>query len=59
VILHREAWKSYEGFPKNNAALAYVYIVNQVLSGAVSAPDGSVSGSAGNNGFGAIVSTLK
>ena len=26
-------WKSLEGFPKNSAAMAYVYIVNELASG--------------------------
>ena len=26
-------WKSLEGFPKNSAAMAYVYIVNELTSG--------------------------
>jgi acyl-CoA-binding protein len=53
----RDAWNSFQGFPKNNAALAYVYIVTQLLLAA----DPSSGKSSGSNvdGFGVIVSTLK
>ncbi len=53
--LNRDAWKGFQGFPRNNAALAYVYIVQQVLM----APDSSVPGASSMDGFGVIVSTLK
>lgn len=52
---YRDAWKGFQGFPRNNAALAYVYIVQQVLM----APDSSVPGASSMDGFGVIVSTLK
>jgi hypothetical protein len=45
------------GFPRNNAALAYVYIVQQVLMASDSGSD--VPGSSPMDGFGVIVSTLK
>lgn len=52
---HRDAWKGFIGFPRNNAALAYVYIVQQLLM----APESDVPGSSSMDGFGVIVSTLK
>ncbi|KAJ1412676.1 ankyrin repeat-containing domain protein [Ochromonadaceae sp. CCMP2298] len=45
-----DAWKAFQGFPASNARLAYVYIVEQLLSAGPGGP--------GSNGFGAIVSTL-
>lgn len=35
VILNtcRQIWKSFAGFPKNSAAIAYVYIVNEMTEG--------------------------
>jgi acyl-CoA-binding protein len=53
----RDAWNSFQGFPKNNAALAYVYIVTQILL-AADTSSGKPSGS-NVDGFGVIVSTLK
>lgn len=53
----REAWNSFKGFPKNNAALAYVYIVTQLL--APSSGEKAGPGANQADGFGVIVSTLK
>lgn len=55
MLYYRDAWKGFQGFPRNNAALAYVYIVQQVLM----TPDSSVPGASSMDGFGVIVSTLK
>ncbi len=62
----RKTWKSFEGFPRKNAALAYVYVVTQLLSGKALSQrdesndneDGKKSTSDEHNGMGAIVSTL-
>ena len=54
---YREAWNAFKGFPKNNAALAYVYIVQQLVAAGDSS-DGKSSGPTVDC-FGAIVSTLK
>ena len=59
-VLFRDAWKQFFGFPHNNAILAYLYIVQQLLTASESSDGkGSGSGDVGNHGFGAIVSTLK
>jgi hypothetical protein len=52
----RDAWNMFKGFPKNNAALAYVFIVSQLLDNPAG---GSEGGGPGVGCFGAIVSTLK
>mmetsp|Transcript_43389 Transcript_43389/g.86212 ORF Transcript_43389/g.86212 Transcript_43389/m.86212 type:complete len:252 (-) Transcript_43389:77-832(-) len=51
-----DAWNSFKEFPKNNAALAYTYIVSQLLA-AVDASGDKPPG-ASVDCFGAIVSTL-
>lgn len=50
----RDAWKGFQGFPKNNAALAYVYIVQQLLTAPANPNAGPTA-----DCFGVIVSTLK
>lgn len=55
-----KAWNSYKGFPQKNAALAYVYIVNQMLTGNMDfSADGTDSDSNFMDIFGSVtVSTL-
>jgi len=66
----RNAWKSFEGFPKTNAALAYVYLVNQIKAGLIDNKEdnrkaayeyeGSNNSTGMDNGLGSgYVSTLK
>jgi len=66
----RNAWKSFEGFPKMNAALAYVYLVNQFKIGQIeskgdikndsSENEGRENSTGMDNGLGSgYVSTLK
>lgn len=48
-----DVWKSFEGFPKLNAAIAYVYIVNEILD------SNSDTNELSNSGFGSgAVSTM-
>jgi hypothetical protein len=30
ILLFRDAWKAYEGFPKTSAAMAYVFLASQL-----------------------------
>lgn len=70
LVVGRNAWKSFEGFPKMNAALAYVYLVNQFKTGqsnskgdssrAASEKEDSDNSTGMDNGLGSgYVSTLK